>query len=90
MLVNSRWNIKIKIIGIRPGEKIHEILCSKDESNLVYETKKSFIIYPNYKPNLKKVGKKVKNDFEYVSNSKKYLNKNAIIKLIKKSKILSQ
>ena len=43
--------IKIKIVGVRPGEKIHEILCSKDESDQVYETKISFIIYPNYKPN---------------------------------------
>ena len=32
---------KIKIIGIRPGEKIHETLCSKDESNYLYENKPS-------------------------------------------------
>ena len=50
--------IKIKIVGVRPGEKIHEILCSKDESDQVYETKNSFIIYPNYKTNIKKSGKK--------------------------------
>ena len=82
--------IKIKIVGVRPGEKIHEILCSKEESDLIYETKNSFIIYPNYKPNIKKSGKKVKSDFEYVSNSKKYLNNTAIINLINKSKVLSK
>ena len=50
--------IKIKIIGIRPGEKIHEILYSKDESNKVYESKNSYKIYPSYKTNIKPTGKK--------------------------------
>ena len=81
--------IKIKIVGIRPGEKIHEILYSKDESNQVYETKNSFKIYPNYNVDQKKTGKKVSKDFEYISNSKTYINKQAIIKLIKKSKVLT-
>lgn len=81
--------IKIKIIGVRPGEKIHEILYSKDESDQVYETKNSFKIYPNYNIKQKKIGKKVSNDFEYISNSKKFLNKKAIFQLVKKSKVLS-
>ena len=81
-------NIQIKVVGVRPGEKIHEVLYSKDESNEVYEVKNSFKIYPSYKPNQKIVGKKVKKDFEYISSSKKYLNKIAIMKLIKKSKVL--
>ena len=81
--------IKIKIVGIRPGEKIHEILYSKAESAQVYETKNSFIIYPNMIIKLKKIGKKVSNDFDYISNSKKFLNKKAIFQLVKKSKVLS-
>ena len=31
---------RIKFIGIRPGEKIHEMLVSQNESNLIYEQKK--------------------------------------------------
>ena len=81
-------NIKIKVVGVRPGEKIHEVLYSKDESNQVYEVNNSFKIYPNYKFNKKVTGKKVKKDFEYISSSKKYLNKIAIMKLIRKSKVL--
>ena len=37
-------NIRQKIIGIRPGEKIHEIMCPKDDDHLTYEFKKYFIM----------------------------------------------
>ena len=40
-------NIPIEIIGIRPGEKIHEIMCSSDESHLVVEFKKFFLLSPS-------------------------------------------
>ena len=36
---------KIKEIGIRPGEKLHESLFSFDEARSVYQNKSSFIIY---------------------------------------------
>ena len=41
--------LPIEIIGIRPGEKIHEIMCSSDESHLVVEFKKFFVIKPSIK-----------------------------------------
>lgn len=81
--------IKIKIVGVRPGEKIHETLYSKAESSQVYESKNSFRIYSNKIIKQKKIGKKVRNDFDYISNSKKFLNKKAIFQLVKKSKVLS-
>ena len=37
---------KIKIIGIRPGEKIHEVLISEDEAKNTYETNDMYIIRP--------------------------------------------
>ena len=55
--------IKIKITGIRPGEKIDELLISKDESAQSVETKDGYIIYPNntfVKSNLSKKLKKKK------------------------------
>ena len=73
---------RIKIIGTRPGEKINEILCSKDEANSVYDFKKSYIIYPSFFNVNKKKGKKVKSDFIYSSDLKKYLNKKNVKKLI--------
>mgnify|MGYP001407943114 CR=1 FL=1 len=77
--VNNK--MKIKIVGLRPGEKIHEVMCPKDESNQVVEFKDFFIIKPtiffkdikiNYlKTNLSEIGKKVYNYFEYESFSNK-------------------
>ena len=76
-------NAKIKIVGIRPGEKIHETLCSKDELGTIYECKNYFIIYP-IDFNKKKIGKKIKNSFNYSSDSKEFLNKEKIKILLKK------
>lgn len=84
---------KIKIIGIRPGEKLHEVLCSKDESNLTIEFKDHYILKPairyidkkiNFLKNLNgETGKYVKEDFEYSSlNSKKFININFLKKII--------
>ena len=40
---------KYKIIGIRPGEKINEILCPSDDSHLTIEFKDHFVIAPSIK-----------------------------------------
>lgn len=37
-----------KIIGIRPGEKIHEVMLTEDESRHAGEFDDSFAIYPEY------------------------------------------
>ena len=35
-----------RIVGIRPGEKIHEIMCPSDDSHLTIEFKDHFVISP--------------------------------------------
>ena len=86
---------KIKIIGIRPGEKLHEVLCSKDEANLTIEFKDYYILKPTIKYIDRNInflknkyglkGKKVKENFEYNSlNNREYLNKNLLRKILKK------
>ena len=40
-------NVKVKIIGIRKGEKIHEEMINPADSNLTVELKKYFIIAPD-------------------------------------------
>ena len=44
-------NKKYKIIGIRPGEKIHETLISKDELAKTIFKKSYFVILPSYRKN---------------------------------------
>ena len=79
-LINALYpNVSIKLTGVRPGEKIDELLISKDESAQTVEYKDNYIIFPNntfvvsklYKNNFKN---KLKN-FEYSSrNNKNFLN----------------
>ncbi|WP_085298125.1 UDP-N-acetylglucosamine 4,6-dehydratase (inverting) [Cognaticolwellia mytili] len=42
-------NLPIKIIGIRPGEKLHEIMCPADDSYHTYEYDDHFVIAPSIK-----------------------------------------
>ena len=39
-------NLERKIIGIRPGEKLHEIMCPADDSHLTFEFDDHFVIAP--------------------------------------------
>ncbi len=63
-------NKKIKIIGIRPGEKLHEVLISEDESMNTVETNDRYIILPRfYNINKKKIKiKRIKKRFLYSSD----------------------
>ena len=36
-----------KIIGIRPGEKLHEVMCPQDESHLTLEFDDHYVIRPS-------------------------------------------
>ena len=89
-------NIKHHVIGIRPGEKLNEALCTKDDSHLTLEFKDYYVIQPStnndskindYSTNNKKEkGKKVANNFEYNSlTNQNKLSINQIRKLLKNS-----
>lgn len=39
---------KIKIIGIREGEKLHEVMVTRDDSRYTYEYEKHYIVYPHF------------------------------------------
>lgn len=66
------------IIGIRPGEKLHEVMCPADDSHLTLEFKDHYVIqpsitfveHPDYKINgLNERGGPVDTFFEYNSGS---------------------
>jgi UDP-N-acetylglucosamine 4,6-dehydratase len=73
----------VNIIGIRPGEKLHEIMCPSDDSHLTLEFNNHYVIKPaitfsapvDYAVNLiGETGTSVPQDFEYNSgNNPKFL-----------------
>ncbi len=87
---------KQKVIGIRPGEKIHEIMCPVDESMRTIEFSKHYIIMPTidikekienkefFTNSLNEKGKLVAEDFEYNSgNNINFLSVNEISSFLK-------
>ncbi len=65
---------KIKIIGIRPGEKLHEVMISADDARHTVELDDCYIIVPDFdwwntKHHIK--GKPVQTDFYYSSDTNK-------------------
>ncbi len=52
--------VRTNIIGIRPGEKLHEVMCPADDSHLTLEFEDHFVI----KPSIKFFGM----DLDYVTN----------------------
>jgi UDP-N-acetylglucosamine 4,6-dehydratase (inverting) len=79
--------VKRKVIGIRPGEKIHELLLTEDEAKHSKEFDDSFVIepeHPFWKEENLKGGKKLPDGFRYTSdNNDKWLTKKEILKIIK-------
>ena len=83
-LADSMSDLPHEIIGIRPGEKLHEIMCPKDDSHLTYEFKDHFVIKPSiifynrendFSINhLGEEGTLVKQGFEYSSGDNIFLS----------------
>ena len=81
---------KIRETGIRPGEKLHEIMVTTEDSATTYEYDKHFIVYPQMtwndrqQPDLS--GKKVAEGFSYSSdNNKDWLSVEDIRALLKEA-----
>ena len=64
---------KMPEIGIRPGEKLHEIMVTTEDSMTTYEYDKHFIVYPqmvfNDRQKINPSGKKVAEGFSYSSGN---------------------
>lgn len=87
-------NAKQNIIGIRPGEKIHEVMCPRDDYQHTVEFDNFFIIKPSITfanidsdfsiTALGEVGKPVEANFEYNSfNNPHYLTVEELVELNK-------
>ena len=83
---------KFKIIGKRPGEKLHEEMISYEESENVLEYKNCYVILPDQiscreylKSNKKNFIKKISKQFSYSSlNNPNFLNISKLKELFKK------
>lgn len=60
-------------VGIREGEKLHEIMVTREDSLYTYEYEKHFIVYPHYnwwgKKDVIPGGTLVESEFEYSSGT---------------------
>jgi len=84
-----------EVVGIRPGEKLHETMCPRDDSHLTYEFEDHYVIKPtiqfnqpiDYRTNnLAECGKPVSQGFSYNSGSNPhFLAVNEIIELHEKA-----
>ena len=82
--------LPIEYIGIRPGEKLHEIMCPKDDSHLTIEFENHYVIIPSINffasgcnftlNNIGEKGTYVNQGYEYDSGTNPYfLNNEEII-----------
>ena len=75
-------------VGIRPGEKLHEIMVTTEDSSTTYEYEKHFIVYPqmvfNDRQKINTSGRKVEDGFSYSSgNNTEWLSVEDIRELLK-------
>lgn len=85
----------INIIGIRPGEKLHETMISKDEARNTYEFPDRYIVLPSisYGESYKNYTRlpTISENFEYSSDTNEiWLTKSDLNKIIKKTGLISK
>lgn len=86
--------LPLKIIGIRPGEKLHEVMCPKDDSHLTLEFEDHYVIKPtiqfahkvDFEENaIGEKGKPVEIGFEYSSDKNDWwLTEKELLDMIEK------
>lgn len=67
---------KLKEVGIREGEKLHEVMVTKDDSRMTYEYKNHYIVYPHFdwwnsERFFTEGGQPIEDGFEYNSGTNK-------------------
>lgn len=88
----SPSRIKIKVIGSKPGEKMHEELMTDDEAGRALETKDMFIVLPEMKElsstKFRYPGAKPARVRSYKSSDTKLLTKEEIKKMLREGRLL--
>jgi len=81
-----------RVVGIRPGEKLHEVMCPSDDSHLTLEFDDHYVVCPSiqfsrpvdYRRNsIQEEGRRVPDGFEYSSGTNKwFLTNDELVKLV--------
>ena len=80
-----------EIIGIRPGEKLHETLINEDEIRNTFETKDDYVLFDQINPNISNLPKTITRsnlNSKYSSDNVELLKIDEIKNIIKSQKIL--
>lgn len=81
-------SVNLKEVGIREGEKLHEVMVTKDDSRTTYEYEKHYIIYPHFdwwssERYFTQGGHSIEEGFEYNSGTNsEWLNVEELRKLL--------
>lgn len=71
-LIKNCFQLEYDVVGIRQGEKLHEIMITKEDAQRTKEFDKYYIIYPEFEwHNMSKGGEPVADGFSYESNNNK-------------------
>jgi UDP-N-acetylglucosamine 4,6-dehydratase (inverting) len=67
-------DVELREVGIREGEKLHEVMITEEDSRLTYDYGDHYIIYPHFdwwdiEKHFKKGGQLVKEGFRYSSDN---------------------
>jgi len=84
-LKSKKKNYPVEYVGIRSGEKIHEVLVSQEEKRHSTEEKDHFVIHKESEFDTKSI-KKLFSSEEYSSDKVKHLNKTQLKELMKNLK----
>lgn len=87
-------NAKRKVIGIRPGEKIHEMLLTREEARHAVDFKQYYVVLPEQPEGepadpryakFKKEGKTLKQDFYFSSDTNsERMSEKELLRIVKK------
>lgn len=66
-------DLPTRVIGVRPGEKLHELMITSDDARLTYDLGDRFLVTPSHpywrRPDAPIEGQAVAEDFSYTSNT---------------------
>lgn len=87
-------NAELKEVGIREGEKLHEVMITEEDSRLTYSYGDHYIIYPHFEwwsfdTHFKDGGERVTDGFRYSSDSnEEWLSVEKMVNLLKTIEIV--